>query len=130
MCKLHVWIPLSLSVGQLEVVLHDELTKDHLDLVGGKEATGACVATVAKVQAVGADADKLVEGTALVGRLLCVLAHLVEAQRVELFGIVEHLRIGADGDGGDFNRYAGGHHTAIGERKSSQDLALERCYGQ
>lgn len=124
--KLHVGIPLRLPVWKLEVVLHDKLAENHLDLVGGKEAPGASVAAVSKVQTVGAHADELVERTALVRCLLGMLAHLVESQRVKLVGVREDLWVGADGDGRDFDRHAGGDRTAVGEREWAQHLALER----
>lgn len=60
---------------------------------------------------------------------LGLLAHAVEAERVEPLGVREGLFVAADGVGGDLDRDAGGDALAVGEGDGFEDFAAERGLG-
>jgi hypothetical protein len=76
------------SFRQHEIILHDEVTKHNLELVGSEEASRACVPAVPKGEMVRACTNEM--GLVRFGRLL---SHEYKAVRVKLFRILEKGRI-------------------------------------
>lgn len=58
----HLGITFRLAVWHLDVVLEDEAGDDHFDFVGGEEAAGAGVSSVAKGEVLFVSGDELIAG--------------------------------------------------------------------
>lgn len=126
MCKFKVWISARAALNQLDIVVQQGVANEHFDLVGGKEAPGACVATVPKGQTVLIDADKLIKCRNLSAfGSRGMLNHLGEAQRIEAVGLGENGRVKVDGHSGHLDSYASWDVLAVGQCKGLDHLALE-----
>lgn len=127
MSKLHVRIPLSSAIRQSDVILQQHVGENHLELIRRKEAAGTGVASVAKGQAVLANAHELIEGCAL-GRAATIagfLSQLVEPQRIELLWLRKQFWVEADGDSGNLDNDTSRDDLAIAEREGLQYFPLE-----
>lgn len=104
---------------------------NHLDLIGGEEASGAGMSTIPESQAVLTDADELIMRRSLYTRRggvvegLVGFAHTVEAEAVEVIRVGEGGWVAGDAVGGDFDGYAGWEDSAVREVDWLEDFALE-----
>lgn len=104
----------------LELVLHQQVGHDDLDLVGGEESAGAGVFSVAKVETVVVGHGELV----LVG-LRWVHTLLVVAESIELVGVGLVLGVLEDRGGGHAKVGSPGKNCAIGEGQILRNNAVK-----
>jgi hypothetical protein len=86
------------------------------------------MSAIAERQALLRDTDELVLRSSLDGTSFSRLfPEVVEAERVERFGVCVVVGVGVDSDGWDFNGHAGGDPLAVGEGEWCEDFTLEGC---
>lgn len=126
-------MPLRRITRHLDIVLQQDTRKEHLDLVGGEEASRACMAAIAPEQAGLVAGDELVLGAgAGLGHAVAVglgMAQLVVAEAVELFGVGVVRGVAVDSGGGNFDEGSCGNVGAVGEGEALEGFAGEGGWG-
>lgn len=113
----------TLAILELDVVVHDEVGENDLDLVSGKEAARASVLSEAKVDVVVANAAEL----PAVRRLFRLIPHLPEAKAVECFGVGEITFVMAETYLRGEEICSWGQLSAVRELNWLDDFANEGC---
>ena len=91
--KLNIRWPLD-ALTKLDIIVHQQLSQNELDVYRTEIPTGARMPSEAPRQIFSPDARVLV-----LVLLTRTLTHLVEAQTVELFGVLVKIIVGVDGAG-------------------------------
>lgn len=127
-CKMNVSVSLPGPIHHLDIIIQQCPAHDHLDLVGGKEASRTSVATVPKNEVILVNTDELIR-RACSGLLNAVksllFAHLVESERVEDVRVGDDIRVVHGTVGGYFDDAACGNDLAVGEGYGLEDLTAE-----
>lgn len=127
--KLHVRKTSSVGVSILHIRFQEHIRHDNLDLVDGKEPSGAGVPPITEDQVGRANTDKL-SGGGRPGRTSALLmqGHLSSPrvlEGVKLFAIGEDVVVKVGTDGGDFNLGASGKNLAARKCDGFEKLAVE-----